>query len=169
LPPVHSLDKVASDFHHEDLAVSGIGKIVLGGTIWGLAAYGALSLGSLPGEFGHSLCGPWGCLPPLQALASMHLLWALVLLPFVAWGLMKGKPHQLHLAGELLFFGALLGIIVVAGRDLLTWLPTVPSHVQTYWPRRALYTIVTLSDVPLVQGLIAGAICWQAGRRKPGG
>ena len=27
---------------------------------WVLAAFGVLQLGLLPGDYGHSLCGPWG-------------------------------------------------------------------------------------------------------------
>jgi hypothetical protein len=146
--------------------VSGIWKLVLGGVAWGLAAYGALSLSRIEGEFGHSLCGPWGCYPPLQALVAMHLLWVIGLLPFVGWGLMKARPHHLCLAGTLLFSAALLGIVVVAGRNVLAWLQTMPPDLQTYWPWRALYAVVTLSDVPLLQGLLAGAICWSVGKGR---
>jgi hypothetical protein len=141
-------------------------KLVLAGTGWGLAAYGALSLAGLEGDFGHSLCGPWGCLPPVQALAAMHLFWAVVLVPPVAWALTRGRPRHLRLAGMLLFFGALTGIVVVAARDLLAWLPDAPPEFQAYWARRALYTVVLFSDVPLIQGLLAGAICWGVGRRR---
>jgi hypothetical protein len=143
-------------------------KIVLGGIGWGLAAFGALALASLPGDFGHSLCGPWGCFPPIQALAAMHLFWVVVLLPLMGWGLAKGQSHQLRRAGGLLFFGAVLAIVAVTGRDLLSWLPTVPPEFQVYWPRRVLYTLVTQSDVPLVQLLLAGAICWWVGNRSRG-
>ena len=146
--------------------MSRIGTIVLGGVAWGLAAAGALSLASLPGDFGHSLCGPWGCFPPLQALAAMHLFWAVALVPPVAWGLTGARPHQLQRAGLLLFLGALLGIVVVVGRDLPTWLAWAPPEFQSCWPGRALYTLVTLSDVPLVQVLLAGAICWSVGKRR---
>jgi len=145
--------------------LSGTWKLVLGLIGWGLAGYAVLSLGQLPGEFGHSLCGPWGCLPPLQALAAMHLFWLLVLVPPVGWGLARAQPARLRLAGMLLFFGSLLGIAVVVGRDLLAWLRSVPHEFRAYWARRALYTLGTLSDVPLLQGLLAGAVCWGVGRR----
>jgi hypothetical protein len=148
------------------MPVSRTWKLVLGGIGWGLAAFGALALGSLPGDFGHSLCGPWGCFPPIQALAAMHLFWVVVLLPLIGWGLAKGQSHQLRRAGGLLFFGAVLAIVAVAGRDLLAWLPSVPPEFQVYWARRALYTLVTLSDVPLVQVLLAGAIFWRVGNRS---
>jgi hypothetical protein len=141
-----------------------IGKLVLGGIGWGLAAYAALSLASLPGDFGESWCGVWGCLPPVQALAAMHLFWVVVLCPLVGWGLTKGRPHQLRRAGMLLFFAALAGIVVVVGRDLVVWLAAVTPAFRAYWARRALYTVVTLSDVPLLQGLLAGAICWGVGK-----
>jgi hypothetical protein len=146
--------------------LSGTWKLVLGLIGWGLAGYAVLSLGQLPGEFGHSLCGPWGCLPPLQALAAMHLFWALALLPLIVLALAKGQPHHLRLAGMLLSLGAGLGIAVVVGRDLLAWLPAVPPEFHGYWARRALYTLVTLSDVPLLQVLGAGAICWSVGHRR---
>jgi hypothetical protein len=131
--------------------VAGTWKLVLGGSAWGLAAYGALSLTDLPGDYGHSLCGLWGCLPPVQALAAMHLFWVVVLVPPVGWALAKGRPHHLRLAGMLLFFGALTGMVVVTGRDLLAWLPAMPPEAQAYWPRRVLYTLAMVSGYELVQ------------------
>jgi hypothetical protein len=149
--------------------MSGRWRLVLGVLGWALAAYGVLALGSLPGDFGHSLCGPWGCLPPLQALAAMHLFWGLLLLPLVVWGLAKGQPGQLRFVGGLLVLASGLGIVVVAGWDLWSWLPAMPPELRGYWARRALYTVVTLSDVPLVQVLLAGAVCWSAGLRRAHG
>jgi hypothetical protein len=150
--------------NHEEVPVSGIWKFTLWVIAWALTALAALSVAWLPGDFGESLCGPWGCLPPLQALAAMHLFWAVAFVPFVAWGPTKAKPRQLRLVGMLVFLGSLLAIVVVIGRDLLGWLPQMPADVQAFWPRRALYTLATLSDVPLVQGLLAGAICWSVGQ-----
>jgi hypothetical protein len=33
---------------------------LVGLLLWAGAAYGVLCLGSLPGDFAHALCGPWG-------------------------------------------------------------------------------------------------------------
>src|SRR5262245_53022231 len=42
---------------------------------WLLAALVALSVAAIPCDVGESMCGVWGCLPPIQALAAMHLFW----------------------------------------------------------------------------------------------
>jgi hypothetical protein len=100
----------------------------------------------------------------------MHLFWVFVLVPLVTWGMVKASPRQLEVAGVLLFCTSLLGILVITGRDLLAWLPTVPPWVQAHWPRRVLFTLVMYSDVPFAQVLLAGAICWvwakQLSRRR---
>jgi hypothetical protein len=144
-------------------------KSVLGLTGWGLAAYGALCVARIPGDFGHSLCGPWGCLPPLQALAAMHLLWVVVLLPVVAWALARWPGRPLAFAGKVLFGLSLVTIVVAAGWDLLVWLPSTPAGFHPYWARRCLFTLLMLSDIPLFQGLCAGAACWAVGawRARP--
>jgi hypothetical protein len=35
-------------------------RSVIGWLAWAAAALGGLSLAGVPGEFGESLCGPWG-------------------------------------------------------------------------------------------------------------
>jgi hypothetical protein len=35
-------------------------RSVVGWLAWGGAAFGSLSLALVPGDFGESLCGPWG-------------------------------------------------------------------------------------------------------------
>ena len=39
--------------------------------LWCVLLYAILSLRNLPGDDSHRLCGPWGCLPPIQALAAV--------------------------------------------------------------------------------------------------
>ena len=54
--------------------------------LWLVATYGILKLADLPGDGGLKvLCGPWGCLPPLQALAAAHGFWLIVIGPAAAW------------------------------------------------------------------------------------
>ena len=35
-------------------------RFLVGWLAWGVVALGVLNLGLIPGDFGHSLCGPWG-------------------------------------------------------------------------------------------------------------
>ena len=49
---------------------------------WLLSIVASVSIGLIPGNLiGESLCGVWGCFPPVQALASLHLLWLVALMP----------------------------------------------------------------------------------------
>lgn len=35
-------------------------RSVIGWLAWGVVALGIVHLGDIPGDFGESLCGPWG-------------------------------------------------------------------------------------------------------------
>jgi hypothetical protein len=139
---------------------------IVGLLAWGAAAYGVLQLERLPGDFGHDLCGPWGCLPPLQALAAMHGFWAVVLLPPVVWALRRCPPPALRRLGAVLALLGVLGIVLVTVREALTWYPSVPPAYRRYLPRRIAYAVVTLTDFPVVQLTAAGLVCRLAARRR---
>jgi hypothetical protein len=143
-----------------------VARIVLAGACWGLTAFGALQVADLPGEFSHALCGPWGCLPPVQALAAMHLFWFILLVPASAWLGIRLRPDRSPLLGPLLLVTGGVGIAVFVGRDLLAWLAAMPPDLHGYWARRALVSLALQTDLPLVQVLLAGALCWMAGRAR---
>jgi len=133
---------------------------------WALASHAVLACGFLPVDLGHGLCGPWGCAPPLQALAAMHAFWAVTLVPLTAWALPLLSPRNLRVVGAFVVGLGLgvLGIVVV--RELVVWLPSVPPEFQRYFPQRLLFVVATTSDVPVVQAMVAGAVCWAVGRRR---
>jgi hypothetical protein len=133
---------------------------------WAGAAYGALLLEALPGEIGHDWCGPWGCLPPVQALAAMHLFWAVLLAPPVVWAWRTCRTVTLHRLGVLLVTLGLLCVALIVVREALTWYPQVPEAYRRYFGRRVLYALATLVDLPAVQLVVTGAVCWLGARRK---
>lgn len=133
---------------------------------WGLAAYGVLMFAFLPVDLGHGLCGPWGCAPPLQALAAMHAFWVVALVPPTAWALKLLSDRNLRLVGSAVLGMGLTGLGIVVARELLVWLPSVPAEVQRYFPQRLLFVLATLSDLPLIQVTLAGAVCWSVGGRR---
>jgi hypothetical protein len=140
-------------------------QVLVGSILWVVAAGGALFVADIPGEFGESLCGVWGCFPPVQALAAMHLFWFVALTP-VVWAIVRFRPQNLCWVGGLLIVLALGVGLVVLGRDLSVWLEWASEEYQALWPKRALYTLVTLSDVPLIQGLSAGLACVALGMSR---
>jgi hypothetical protein len=56
-------------------------RFCLGMIAWASALLGSLSISRLPGDWGHGICGPWGCGPPLQSLVACHVSWLVVLGP----------------------------------------------------------------------------------------
>lgn len=136
---------------------------------WAAVAYGLLWLGGLPGTLEHSLCGPWGCLPPLQALAALHALWLWALIPAVAFVTRRWPPARLRLLGGALLLAGLVGLTVLALREAAHWLPTVPDEYRRHFPKRVLFATATLTDLPLVQVTLAGAVCLLASRFRPEG
>src|SRR5262245_30063099 len=89
---------------------------------WGLAVYGVLVFGTLPLDLGeHDLCGPWGCLPPIQALISLHAFWVLVLLPATWGGLVFLYPRVLWWVGVVVTGLGLVGLVALIGREGVVW------------------------------------------------
>jgi hypothetical protein len=103
-------------------------------------------------------------MPPLQALAALHGLWLLVLLPPAVWTACRWPPPRLRLLGSTLVAIGAVGFAILAAREAATWLPTVPGEQVRYLPHRLLYVVATLTDVPLLQLTLAGTVCWVAGR-----
>src|SRR5579871_1596977 len=136
---------------------------ILGSVCWVLATYGALRVADLPLD-SHELCGPWGCLPPVQALAAMHLLWCVLLFPVVVWMMRNLSFRLLRSLGLTLMAASGLAMVCLVGSDLPQWLAMVPPPLQGYWGRRILAVLAVHTDLPLVQLFLAGGVCWLKGR-----
>ena len=134
--------------------------------LWGTACLGVLRLQELTYDFGHGICGVWGCGPPVQALLACHGFWVVNLAALLwvnhAW---FPLPWERRLANVALVIG-LLGFAAVAGHTMFFWYPFVSDEVRPYVVRRFLFSIATLVDAPLVQLALVGiAGRWLARRR----
>jgi hypothetical protein len=143
-------------------------RLGLGVLAWSGLTHGVLSLRLLPGDYAHSFCGRFGCLLPLQALAAMHGFWILVVGPPTAWAIRAGHPGALRTIGLSLTALAILGIGIVVGWESWTWTHRYGAAWRGYRPQRLLTTLVTTTDVPLLQILGAGIVLSIAGRPQPG-
>jgi hypothetical protein len=103
-------------------------------------------------------------MPPLQALVALHGLWVLAVLPLGVWAMRKWPPLRLKVVGCALTAVGLAALAVVSARELLTWLPNMPSDQQKYIGQRILYVLGTNTDLPVVQVFLAGIALWIAGR-----
>jgi hypothetical protein len=134
--------------------------------LWFVLLYGILSLRALPGDYSHRLCGPWGCLPPFQALAAVHGAWALVVATAVAWFLRTQSPRRLRRAGIVLACLGAGGPAVLVGHDLSTWPLKASDSAGAFLPQRLLCSVVMTTDLPLVPITIAGTAIWYVGLKK---
>ncbi len=126
--------------------------------VWATALYGALSVSNLAGDWGHSVCGPWGCGPPTQALVGCHLAWLVILAPLaLSVGPMGNisAGNRLRIGQALIYVGLLLLSGIVAYQTLAWW-PNVSEWQQRFFWQRLGFVIVTTVDVPMLQILVAG-------------
>jgi hypothetical protein len=131
---------------------------------WLAAALVAVLIATVPYDPGESLCGLWGCFPPLPALVSMHALWFVALSASV-WTVRRWAPVLLRPLGLALCLAAVAATAVFVSTDLTQWLSRTPAEFHQFWPKRIGYRVFTLTDVPLVQALLVGAICTVRGGR----
>jgi hypothetical protein len=132
---------------------------------WLAATYGVLAVERIPGDYAHAFCGPWGCLPRLQALAAIHGFWLMVLLPPTAWLVAIASPLQLRLLGLSATSAGLFGLSVVVGRDLLAWSESTDQFWR-YAAARAIFTTLMTKDLPFGQLALAGSVLWLVGARR---
>jgi hypothetical protein len=87
----------------------------------------------------------------------------------VVTALRRLGPEQLRLLGAVVTATGVMGLLVFIGRDLSSWLGTLPE-LRRYALQRILFVIGTNTDLPLVQVVAAGAVCWVVGviRKKRG-
>lgn len=131
---------------------------------WLAAAAGAVSVAALPLDVGESLCGMWGCFPPLPPLLAAHLLWAVGAGAGV-WVVRRLWPEAGRPAGFALFLTAVGVAAVVVGRDMTEWFEWVPAEDRHLWPLRLAHAVASRTNLPLAQGLVGGAILTTLGRR----
>lgn len=124
--------------------------------LWGSAVFGALELRNLPVDFGHGICGPWGCGPPLQVLLACHAFW-IVNLTAVFWicASRASAASLSHLANAAIFAGV-AGLVGVAVWQQFWWWPRVSEWARPYVVQRYVFTLATLVDVPIIEILLFG-------------
>lgn len=137
-------------------------RFFLGLLVWVGLAFGVALVGTTPGDLGNPLCGPWGCSPPVQALAAMHALWLLLLTPPMLWIFKIWPPARVWWTGVFLTLLGFSGVLFVVGWQALTWLQVSPD-MQQYFPMRIVFMLAVLTDYPIVEFALLGVVSWALG------
>lgn len=125
-------------------------------SLWCGCLYSVLRVTEIPGNWGHWICGPWGCGPRLQALVACHGFWLVLLVP-AAMILNEALPsRQLRLIGTLVAGLGAAGILLVALIQGCTWLPVTPRPY--YFGQRVLFSVATTVEFPMVQFVCIGLL-----------
>jgi hypothetical protein len=142
--------------------------------IWGIEALAwfaaldaVLQLQRLPDHvFGpHSVCGPWGCGAPLPALLACHGFWAILLAPPTVLAVHYLPTKLARRLGVGLIAAAVSAMVAIAAWEAAHWLPQVLPSQRHFFVERCLFSLVTLTDAPIMQVLVAG-LCLCFARRR---
>lgn len=129
--------------------------------IWLFALYGVLQIGHTSGLDAHahggvSICGPWGCGPPVEALIGWHGFLVLLVVPPVGLLIRFCSAGGLKWLGIGLCASSLVMVIGVCAYQSQTWLPNIPDGQPSYFVRRCLFAIVTATDLPALPAALSG-------------
>ncbi|NOY40589.1 MAG: hypothetical protein GXP26_01960 [Planctomycetes bacterium] len=135
---------------------------------WMVVLLASLSITNLPGNWGHSVCGVWGCGPPTQVLVGCHLAWLVVLIPLsMISGRSCGKtmisPQRV---GKLLCVVGVSLVMAIVIYQWATWWPVASELQRNYFVQRCGFVIVTSVDIPMLQLLAIGLVMIRRGRRS---
>ena len=126
--------------------------------VWGMVLAATLSIAKLPGDWGHGVCGPWGCGPPLQALVACHLSWLVVLLPLASVSHLRLSRRRQRVLGRIVLIGGCAGLIGIAAHEFGTWWPAVNEWQRGFFWQRVGFVTVTSVDLPLVELVFVGLL-----------
>ena len=144
-------------------------RFCLGLTAWVFALLGALSISQVPGDWGHWICGPWGCGPPLQALAACHFAWLVVMGPPAVWLRQSNllSTRMVRRCGVALMMAGVLGLSGVVIYQRTMWWPGASEWQQPYFWHRCGFVIGTTVDVPIMQSVLIGSMLLLLRNRRP--
>ena len=138
---------------------------------WAGAVWAAAQLRHAGALNDHSTCGVWGCGAPTGALAAVHAVWAVLLVPpavFVTRRVVRRRGRAAAAGfGAALLLAGLLGAAAHAGWDLRRWLPGATEHQRTFAVQRGLFVAANQTDVPLLPLAAAGMFALLAAAVPP--
>ncbi|MBI2477933.1 MAG: hypothetical protein HYV60_04595, partial [Planctomycetia bacterium] len=137
--------------------------------VWSAALFAVLQIGIADDHGGHthSICGPWGCGSPIAALVGWHGFWLLLVAPVVGLLIRSWPAYQLWIGGLVLLASGTATLVGIATWEAVTWLPLVRGDQQTYFVQRFLFSVITMTDLPVIPVTLAGiAMCLSARIKK---
>ncbi len=135
---------------------SSLWRTLLGIVVWGLILTATLSIANWPREWGHGVCGLWGCGPPLQALLACHLSWLVVLLPLAVVLPSWLSWRQQRMLGVLVVMIGCAGLVGLVAYEFSTWWLVASEWKRSFFWRRVGFVIATDVDLPLIELILAG-------------
>ncbi len=123
-------------------------------SLWTGGLYGCLQIVHLSGNWGHWICGPWGCGPRLQALLACHGFWLMLLWPPAILLKRRLDPGTGRLTGNVLLGLGVLSLVSMTLYQAITWLPATRS--AAYFLHRVLFVIATQIEIPTVEVIVVG-------------
>lgn len=125
---------------------------------WGISVWLVLQLQYLPSDSLHSICGPWGCGPPLPVLVACHGFWLVILGPPLLAGCYLWNPNWQLKVGIMLASLGLLTLIGFGVWEATHWLQQVSEFQKQYFLQRWMFVVGTLVDVPIVETTLCGVV-----------
>jgi hypothetical protein len=135
-------------------------------SVWVAALFGFLSLHRISDDWGHDICGPWGCGPPLQALIGWHGFCLVAATLPVGIAVSHWPKRRQWWTGVALASAGVAGVLVILGVQCVAAYQAVSQGQPAYLIQPWLFNLATFTSVPLVPMILAGSVLIIAGRRR---
>ena len=128
--------------------------------IWVAAVFATLQIGTSWGDsHDHSvisICGPWGCGPPMHALIGWHAFCLTLFVMPVGLLIQRLSIRVLRILGLALTLSGLVALSGIGIYEATTWLPKVAVAEQSHFIQRWMFALVTLTDIPVIPVTMSG-------------
>ena len=113
---------------------------------------------------GHSICGVWGCGPPLSSLLVWHAFVGMVAIPAAVVTAVK-FPAEARRWGTSALAVTLATAAVFVFINTANWWQGASAFARGFVLQRSLFSLVAFTDAPIIPCGAAVGVYWWLGRR----
>lgn len=113
----------------------------------------------------HSICGVWGCGPPITSLLAWHGFVAAAIVPSAVIAA-KRSPITARRWGRVVLAATLAGAAGFLLMNTVQWYQSTSEFARGFLLQRVLFATVSFTDAPVVPAILAATGYWWLGRKS---
>ncbi len=113
----------------------------------------------------NSICGVWGCGPPINSILVWQGFIALAIVPTAVIAAKK-FPITARRWGRVVLAVTLAGAAIFLLVNTVQWYQSTSAFAREFLVRRVLFAMVSFTDAPVIPAVLAATVYWWLSRSQ---